>query len=494
MPPALLLLITALAQPEAAMIVAAEGADLLARGEVQAALQKLERAKELDPASPIIYRDLAIALGRAGRYAEAERMIAQAIDLGDADPEARELHALLLARSGRKDEALAAAQDARSWEGDLIAASLGDRSSASRATEWTSERTSRGALTALVLAAYAGEAGERTSARNLVSVSELTAAEAGSVAVLEAARALRGRLDGESSELLKAGARARSVVEHATNPRFTASGSDPAPAGLRLGLLAEAAVQAPIGTARLDGAFRFDQHLYLTAGDALEQLDISGFTLAASAEVPISTSPEAASVGVAVRFRDLFGDRFRRHYATTIEGGPTLTLPFDLGTRLVLGVFGVGTDFIDGSPPDAEISSQNRDRIGQRAVAALIVETEHVDARAEALFLRDDAYGEAFDVRGGAISGRVEVRVPFGISLRGGLALTLRRFGPVGDPTVLGAAATRSEFRTAVELAALVPIGDHLALLIEELWISSSARPEHSYSNNVLTAGVEVRW
>lgn len=486
-------LLLAVASPGDAMVLGAEGLDLLARGEVQAALQKLEAAHSMDPSSALIARDFATALARDGQTARALAMIDRALALGDGDPEVQELLAMILADLGRTPEAIEAARRAGTWQGTLIAASLGDREAASDATEHAREPSPRGALTALVLAAYTGESGERTSARNLASVAEVVAADVGSLSVREAARALQGRLEGGQSELFRAAVLLRSAIEHATNPAF--SPLDEQENALRLALGVEGAVQAPIGTARLDGAARVDQFVYLEERALYGgRLDVTGFTVAASAEVPISTSPSAALVGVAIRLSDIWADAFRIHYATTIEGGPTLTIPFDLGTKLVLGVFGVGSDFIDRSPSDELVSSQNRDRIGQRAMAALVFDGDVIDARAEALFIRDDAYGEAFDVRGGSIAGRVSAQLFPRLIARGGLALTLRRFGPVGDPAVLGAAATRSEFRTAVEAGLSYRVDDRWSLSVDESWIASAARLDHAYSSNLLSFGVEVVW
>ncbi|MCC7382299.1 MAG: tetratricopeptide repeat protein [Deltaproteobacteria bacterium] len=473
--------------------ILAEGRAALAHGEIDTAVERIAKAAALDPDSPFIAHDLAIARLRAGDLDGALAAVERSMALGNDDPEVFALEALILAQRDQGADAVEVARRAGTWESDLIAAVLGDAAAASRATGWVRESSHRGALTALVLSAYAGAKGERTSARNLAALSAQIAAHSQEPRVAQAAGELELRLGG-GDDWIKAGTWLRTSFDYATNAELSAEGSGHRPLALRLAFSAEGAAQAPIGTARLDAAARIDQHVYLTARDRLAKLDVTGLALAASVEIPISSSPEAARVGLALRYQDLFGDAFRLHYATRFEGGPTLTIPFDLGTRLVLGIFGSATDFIDGSPPDALISSQNRDRFGQRASAAFTYEAEWFDVLAEALFLRDSAKGEAFDARGGALAARVQAYIEGGLILRMGFTALLRRFGPVGDPVILGSAATRTELRLAAELGAYVPISGPVALVIEDTWIKSSASAEHGYTENVVSVGMEARW
>lgn len=472
----------------------ARGDAAMAEGQVRVAIERYQVARAEDPSNALVERALAGALLRAGRAAEALLHIERAIELGDVEPEVQELHALILAADAKPEAAKDAALSAGTWEGDLIAASLGDPQGASRATPWVEEASLRGSLTALVLAAHVASQGHRTAARNLTAAAQALARESQSASVLEAARDLEQRLHDDEAPLLRAAARARTAFEYATNPRFLPDGTGDKPLALRLGIQAEAAVQAPIGTARIDGAVRVDQLVYLSNRAALPRLDLTGLTAAASLEIPISTRPEAALVGLQFRVNDVFADAFETHYAITVEGGPSLTIPFDLGTRLVLAVYGVGIDFIDFSPPDAEVSSQNRDRIGQRVIAALVHEGDWFTARAEALFVRDDAYGEAFDNRGGALAGHFEARLSRQIRLHAGMSLELRSFGPVGDAVVLGDAAFRTELRTMVKVGAVVPVSELFAVTVDDIWIRNNARAGHSYNENVLSLGWETRW
>ncbi len=466
------------------------------RGELDAAEAILADAAARAPRSALVAREHALVLLRQGRLDEAWVRVDRAIALGDADPEVHELRALILAAQNEVDEAREAAARAGTWEGDLIGASLGDPSAAARASPWVDEQSPRGALAALTLAAHAGTNGERTTARSLAALAQGLARASDSGAVLEAARALDGRLGGgeDGGERLRIGGRVRASVDHATNPLYGAEGGAAKPRSLRASVLAEAAFQAPISTARLDAAVRFDQRMQLVDRERLDGLDLSGLSLAVSVEVPISARANAARVGLALRFHDLWGDGLDTHWATTFEGGPTLTLPLDVSTHAVLGVYGVGVDFIDRSPPDALVSSQNRDRIGQRAVATLLHDGGWLAVRADAAFLRDDAYGEAFDVRGGLLAGRIHAAVTEEIVLRTGAAVLVRSFGPVGDALVLGSAATRLELRVTAEIGAEVRLAEGYYLVVEDTWIRNTGRDEHDYTHNVLSLGLEARW
>jgi len=478
-----------------ALPLLARGVQALARGDLDQADRTLREARKADEWSALAAREHAIVLSRMGKNAEAREAIERAIALGDRDPEVSEIHARILGDLGEIEEAMRAAARAHTWEGDLIGASLGDRLAAHRASVWAEESSSRGALAALILAAHAGSTGERTTARTLVDMSEVLARGAGADPVLGAARALRDRLGLGGGERVRFAGRVRTSVDYATNPLFEADGTPGArPRGLRAAFAAEGGIQAPISTARLDAAARIEQRVQIIDRERFDGVDLSALSLAASVEVPISARPSAAQVGMTLRFHDLWGDAFDTHWATSFEAGPTLALPFDGSTKLVLGVFGVGVDFVDGSPRDAEISSQNRDRIGQRATAALLHDHGWFQLRGEVGFSRDDAFGEAFDSRGGVVAGRVTAEVTESVSIRTGVAVWLRSFGPVGDAVVLGAASTRLEVRTVAELAAEIRLSDHLSLLVEDDWIRNSGRAGHNYTHNVLSFGLEARW
>lgn len=474
--------------------VVARAAAAIEQGALVEAEALLAEAAREHPQSTLVARERAVVLLRLGAGERALAEVDRALAGGDVEPEVHELRARILAELGRRAEARQAAITAGTWESELLAASLGDSTAAARASTWIDEASPRGALTALTLAAHAGTSGERTTARRLAALAEASARTTESGLVLDAARDLSARL-GEG-ERVRVGGRVRLGVDYATNPLFEPSGGSKKPQGLRSSLVAEAALQAPISTARLDVAARLDQRVQLLDRERLDGLDLSGLSVAASVEVPISSRPNAALVGLALRVHDLWGDAFDTHWATTVEGGPTLTLPLDAETRLVIGVYGVGVDFVDRSPPDGLVSSQNRDRVGQRAVASLVRDGSWLALRFDAAFMRDDAYGEAFDVRGGLLGGHLRASVTDAdeIVLYTGASMLVRSFGPVGDALVLGSAATRLELRVTAELGAEVRLRDGLALIVEDTWIDSSGREGHEYTHNVLSIGLEARW
>ena len=118
--------------------------------------------------------------------------------------------------------------------------------------------------------------------------------------------------------------------------------------------------------------------------------------------------------------------------------------------------------------------------------------TDWLSARVEAMFVRDDAEGDAFDNLGGAVGARVTAEVDEGLLIRTGAALTIRQFGPVGEESIIGPAARRTEVRTVLEVGAYVPLYEGLAALLENTWIASSARAGHGWTNNVVSLGVEA--
>ncbi|MCK6544706.1 tetratricopeptide repeat protein [Myxococcota bacterium] len=477
---------------ERALVAGAIGVERFAAGDVDVAITCLEEARALLPLSGTIARDLAIVYHAAGRLADALRQAELAMDLGERDPEVIELRAVLLARLGWDDEAREVARTADTWEGGLVAAALGDASAAYGVSELVEEETRRGAVAALVLATYAAERGDFTSARLLLDAGTRLAVRGGESDAEYAARVLASRLRARRG--LGAASRLRLSLDHASNPAFVTEAPLYRSSGLRAALVAEGALHAPIGPARVDAVMRFDQHLFLEDRSALAEVELSGLSLEAGVEVPISRHPSAALIGVRARIVDTFGDALRVHYATTIEGGPTLALPIAAGLRVELGVFGVATDFIDRSPSSTRISSQNRDLVGRRATLVLDWEGEWVEGRAELMFLRDDARGDAFDARGGAAALRLRARPTEGLSISTGVALLGRAFGPVGDEAIIGDAAVRHELRTAIDVGAEIALGGATFLVVEDTWIRNDARRRHSYTENVLSVGVEQRW
>lgn len=478
---------------DAAMRFASHGLDLLSRGELEGAVRCLEAARVGAPDSAIVARDLALAYGQTGRLEEALVSIERALSLGDVEPEAHQLHAILLAELGREAEARQAALAADSWEGDLVGAALGERESARRIGVWVGERSPRGALASLTLAARAAEEGDRSRARQLAGRAEEDAQAAQLPFVLNAARALSERLGG-GAERFRGATRFRTTLDYAHNPSFDRAREVRKPHAARASLLGEASLQLPIDTARLDASVRVDQHVHLTGREVLSDFDITTLSGAVALEIPIGRGADAALVGVGLRFQDTFGDLFRLHYGYAFEGGPWLEFSLVDRLRVVVAISGLYTDYVDFSPPDDALSSQNRDVFGQRANVGFLMRETDFDVRVDAIFHRDNALGDAFDNYGAGLATRAVVRLPGRALLRGGLSAMYRRYGPVGDEAIIGEAARRGEVRLAASLSALVPLEEHIALVLEDTLISNFARMDQSYATNVLSAGLELSW
>jgi tetratricopeptide (TPR) repeat protein len=476
-----------------ALALDAEALDSQARGSLDDARAKLEEAQRLAPDNPSIARDLALLLARQGQLQLALSLADRAIALGEVEPEAQELRARLLLEMGREEEAADSALEAQSWGGDLLAAAAGDIEALDRSAAHVGEDSARGVLTEIVLAADAGRRGARTSARTLAELAESGAARLHAGPELEAARMLQDRL-GQSAGWLAGGTRLVTSIDYATNPGFFADGTAMIPSGLRLTVSGEGALQAPIGRARVDAAVRIDQETFLNDRASLQDYDLSAYAFGLSVEVPINDSPAPITLGVAVRFRDTYGRELQIHYGSVLDGGPKLTIPFNLNSGVELGMYGVSADYAHDNGPDSSVNSQNRDYIGQRAVGAFVFRTGILDGRLETMFLRDDAVGSAFKSRGGAIAGRVRTFLPGDIALFTGLAATVTLFGPVGDAAIIGPASMRTEVRTVAELGVRVPLGEHFAALVEDVWVRNSARSLHAYADNLTTFALETRW
>jgi tetratricopeptide (TPR) repeat protein len=81
-------------------------------GQLEKAVEALERAIRLAPSSPEAHYNLGLVYGRLGRYAEAEPMVRKALALRQAFPEAHNTLSRLLVETRRYDAALAEADAA----------------------------------------------------------------------------------------------------------------------------------------------------------------------------------------------------------------------------------------------------------------------------------------------------------------------------------------------------------------------------------------------
>ncbi len=475
------------------MRFAALGLDALRRGDIKQSIQCLERAYTLLPDSPIVVRDLAQAYALRGDLKEARVLTERAIVLGDPDPEIHQLHAMLLAELGELGLSRQAHGRAKTTEGEMIGAATMDPSAADRMAGYIDEDSERGAVASLLMAAYEGRRGNLEAARRLVRVAESQALRTDALLVLNAARDLSRRIDSKYSGF-SYGFRLRTALDHASNPRFLADDTSDRPTGLRLALLGEGAAELVMGRFAVGASMRVDQHVFLMERDSLSSLDLTGLALSARLRFPISKDPNLAVVGFSLRYTDVFARLFRDHYAVSIEGGPDLRLRMSAFAELLMGFYGVATDFVDGSPSNSRVSSLNRDRVGQRVLVSMLFKLGWLSARSDAIFVHDNARGDAFDAVGGGGATRFFAQVGPGVRLNTGVSVMVRQFGPVGESAIIGAAAKRTEVRTVVELGARVPLYDNIDFVLEDVWINTAARDGHEYIENVLSIGMEAWW
>ena len=456
------------------------------------ALACLDAAKTAS-ASALVSAERAFVLYRLARYEEALAAVQRSVRLGNVDPEAHLLEAEILSALGRPDAARESARRVRSWEGNLVGASLGDVAATYASGPHVAERTERGALTALTLGARALEEGNVRSARRLLEAAEKNADLVAARAVRSAASELLERARETSS--WRWSARLGSAIDFTTNPGFRSRGDPDLERGLRVALTAEGALAADLGSLRTMLAVRLDQHVFLAPRDIPVDLDIFGLNVSGGVELPLSRDPSFVVLGLSLRFSDLFADKFARHYALSFEGGPYLRLR--LGPRLwtTFGFFGVVTEFVDDDLGDAAFSSLDRDRAGQRGMVGIRYVADWLDVRVDGMFIRDDAVGDAFDGIGGAVSVRLEAHLEEeGLQVFAGLALNAMEYGPIGDSAIIGPAATRTELRTVAEGGVRFPMLAHLDLIVQDTWINNAARTGHAYTENILSMGLEVWW
>lgn len=443
------------------------------------------------PNSAVVARDLATAWVRLERWDDAAKALASARELGDDGPEIALLASVLAARQGDAQSALRAAAAERTWRSDLVATRLGSPSAKDRVLSLLPETSRRSTLGRLVLAMSESEAGDLPSARRLAADAEEQAAGLGLASWAASARALGDHLV-EDTAGWQGRLRIRTALEYATNPEFAADAPSAVP--FRVNLTAEGGLGRSFGRLVAFGAARVEQHFYLNERERLQSLDIFAWSIAAGLRYPLSADPKGVAVGLAVRFRDVFGARFGEHFGFEVEGGPELYVRVAGNLQARLAVYGVLSDFIDRSPPDGVISAVSRDRNGQRAILTFNYRNSGLVLVADAMFLRDQAEGAAFDAIGGGLAFKAAGQITEDLWLHASVSGTLREYGPVGDAAVIGLAATRQEFRTAVSVGARWAFTDLLSLVLEDVWVGTAARDLHQYANNVLTLGLEAQW
>lgn len=468
-----------------AYLASAVGLDNLSRGEVEAAVTCLRFAFAGLPTSEVIARDLALALSHAGLSDEAVRMFQRARALGD--PGGDLARAVLAAERGDKGLALDAARRSGGLEGETVEGVLGQGEALRALGKRLESPGPETPIVRLVLASQAAERGNLGSARALAKAAELSAEAYRDPLLFNAARVLRRRLERETAAQL--GVRLGLLGEQIVNPAWAAEGPEIVRDAVGLRGRLEVAGVARLGLVRWQGAVSIDQRLFLTEGEALGEAERFGLAAATSLEVPLADDLWAPSVAIGVRLVDVRADGLERRIASSLEGGPTLKIAISSGWWTELGVYGVWTDFEDAADRDFI-----RDRVGQRARLAFRYEDLGLTGQVAVTALHDEAEGQAFDALGLSVSGRGELRPTAGLAIYLGLAGVLRRWGPVGDESIIGGADRREELRWSAELGSRLRVAPLTHLLIQNTWVRNDARRGHRYVNNVLSAGLEVDW
>lgn len=475
-----------------AQIAVASARGHMGAGQLEAAQACLQAALRLDPNSTLALRTRAQLLSSRGLFEDASRDATRAAALGDADPEFLEFRAVIEAGHGNPAAARAYAAAAGTWKGDLIGASLQDGAAAYRGARWVEEATPRGALAALVLAGHAARSAEPLDAFRYVAAAQYNARIADVPRLKRLAVALQSDLQERAS--YGVGARIRVSAGQVSNPTYASTGDPDRVASARLATEAEVVTGIPLGGLRLVGVARIRQHALLARRSRFSNLDLTAYSLGTGVQLPLGPDPRAVVLGFMLRWTDVFADAFRFHYAAQLEGGPSLKLHVGPRMTLDLAFYGVYTDFIDTSPTDSVVSSVNRDRVGQRLILGWNFGLGWLQGRVDAMFVSNDAQGDAFDMQGGVLGLRFEGRPQEDLGLFTAVSVGVSEYGPVGDRAVIGSAATRAEVRSVVRLGAQLRLLPRLELIIEDTYVNTAARAGHGYTYNVLSVGVQTTW
>ena len=457
------------------------------------ALTHFESANQLQGDSPDVHHYLAICLAQLQRDDDAQSALAQSRNLGNTSLEADELEAVIHLRKNRVEAAQNILRDVESLHATWLLATTGDNSAVMEASRFLSTSDRRGLITSTILAAAAARDGRRVQAQKL---SELATAYRSRFADIVWANVIRDMNDvlGGGNILFDTALSLRTTFDHVTNPQFRAAGESDVRNAVRLSNTFEAAMGVVFSTFRYDTAVYGLHRSYLTDSAILSDYAINGLAWANRLTFVLSNRSRGAELALNFRLRDLYANHFDIHYAATIEGGPSLRLPISPQLDLEMGVLGSAADFIDKSPPDDIVSSQNRDTVGQSAFVELTWLGEDIRGEVNAALRRQDARGEAFDVTGVSLSGRILADLTGGLILRTGAGVALGRFGPVGDARVLGPAAIRTEGRLYGDISFLIQFAPWLRLSLENFFLQNSGRTGHAYTDNVVSVGAEVTY
>ena len=457
------------------------------------ALTHFKAAQALTESSPDVHHYIALCLAQLKRHEEAKTALNLSKKLGNTSLEADEVEAVIHLRQGDEAAARQVLKGVESLPSTWLLATTGDNSAIMEAARFLSMSDRRGLITSTILATTAAIDGRRVQAQKLAELATTYRSRLGDVIWTNAIRDMNDRL-GAGRVLFDTALSLRTTFDYTTNPQFRAAGESDVSNAVRLSNSFEAAMAVVFSDFRYDTAVYGLHRSYFTDQSLLSDYAINGLSWANRLTFVLSNRSRGAELALNLRLRDLYADNFSVHYAATIEGGPSLRLPISPQLDLEMGILGIATDFIDKSPPDDVVSSQNRDAVGQSAFVEITWLGNDITGEINAALRREDARGEAFDVTGVSLSGRILADLSGGLLLRTGAGVALGRFGPVGDARVLGPAATRTEGRFYGDISFLVQFTSWLRLSLENFFLQNSGRSGHAYTDNVVSVGAEVTY
>lgn len=471
--------------PMTAWQASARGLSNLQQENVAAAIRCLETAHRGLPQSEVIARDLAVALSRAGKTERALALLDVAKALGD--PEGDIEKAVLAARLGDAALARSAARRVSGSEGDILGAVLGDPDALRDLGRRLTQGTELAPLARLVLAGEAAEEGRLGPAVAMSRAAELGAERLSDALVFNAARTLQRRIRRSSSPATSF--RARVGAEQIINPQWALPAPSRIDEALSVRSELQLALASRLGSLTWSGAVSVDQRIFLSDREALASVERFGVTAAMVLAVPFSADLRSAVFNVGLRVVDVRAEGFALRLGTGLEGGGGLRISLAPRWWGELGVYGVWTDF-----PEPTDRAFDRDRVGQRARLSLVHRGQRFDAEMVMTALHDETEGQAFDAVGAIVGGTVTARLSGSASLRAGLSVGVRQWGPAGDEALVGEAARRRDVRITAELEGRLRVAPRVVLLARDVFVRSAGPTGRVYAGNLLTLGTEVAW
>ncbi len=475
-----------------ALIYSAQGLELLTRGQQKEATACLKLSAQLSPSDPASHYEYALALAQIRDFNGALDSLKKALDLGQNTRSAFLLQSVSFFELGQKEAALEAALRAGGFDGALVATLLGDEASAYSLGQWVEEKSRQGMFAAMALGLHQAQKRHLLGARQL---NQVALAQAQNLSMSPEFHAVRQfelglRKQGPLDFKVSLGA----FLGHISNPRYLAQPQREQRNSLALQLQGKTDLIWTADSFLLKTGLGYGQQLMLNNRELSPNLDLNQIEYDFQVAVPLSKNPYAAQLHFNGQWVGIWNHEFANHLGNLFEGGPGLVMQVASGLELDIALSGVVNNLEQSLSASGNPSALDRNSVGQRVRMGLHLKRSQISARLDGLFVHDESKGAAFDSSGGGLSGRIVAQATKDIRLHTAVSAILRRFGPIGDQGVVGAAAFRDELRLSAQLGVMVRLNEFTEAVIQDTWVDNIARDQHGYTHNILSLGVLMRW